>query len=193
MLDDLILRDAAIFGVGAIVGALANAPVNFLDPTTRPTPLSEIYVRPNKGKYGVGLVCVRDVPRGARICKCFPPYSKTVSMASLDSLPLGVREALHEMWDCVDDPPGKCLVPIDYDSTVPLISFINHDGRRPNCEYDASTNAIRAVRALRKGEEATVDYFAYQDETSYTYLHAAARFRPDFVRTVYPAGSAPSE
>ena len=74
----------------------------------------------------------------------------------------------------------------DYDNTVPLISFVNHDARNPNCYYDPRSNAIRAGRKLRKGEEATVDYFEYQDETSYTYLHAAAGFNKKFIETVYP-------
>lgn len=100
----------AAFAAGALVGALAKD-TGPSDPNLRPTPLSEIFVRPGKGKFGVGLICVRDVPAHARICKCFPPYSKTVSMSSLDTLPPEVREVIHEMWDCVNDPPGKCLVP----------------------------------------------------------------------------------
>ena len=69
---------------------------------------------------------------------------------------------------------------------MPLIAFVNHDARRPNCYYDDETNAIRAGRSLRKGEEATVNYFDYQDETSYTYLHAASGFDSKYIRTMYP-------
>mmetsp|Transcript_16281 Transcript_16281/g.48830 ORF Transcript_16281/g.48830 Transcript_16281/m.48830 type:complete len:118 (-) Transcript_16281:7-360(-) len=109
-------------------------------------------------------------------------------MNSLDKLAPEVRETLHEMWDCVNDPPGTCLVPIDYDSTVPLIAFVNHDSRRPNCYYDPKANAICAARNLRKGEEALVDYFEYQDETSYTYIHAKSGFSSNTILTMYPDG-----
>jgi len=174
------------FGAGAVVGSALRGGdlLSLVDPDRKPLPLSKIYVRPGRGKFGVGLVCVRDVPQGARICKCYPDFSKTVSMASLDKLEPGVRETIHEIWDCVNYPPGKCLVPTDYEAAFPIIGFINHS-RQPNCEYDYKRNAIIASRPLRKGEEATVDYFMYQEEGSYTWEHAATGFSPDYIKTVY--------
>lgn len=97
--------------IGAAVGWLARG-VDLLalfDADRRPLPLSKIYVRPGQGKYGVGLICLRDVPVGARICRCYPDYSKTVATSSLRSLPPEVRSTIHEIWDCFDDPPGELL------------------------------------------------------------------------------------
>ena len=113
LFQELSMESIVTFGAGALVGGLArgNDLRQLFDPDWRATPLSEIYVRPGKGRYGVGLICLRPVPKDARICKCFPVYSKETSIKSLDSVPLEVRETLHEMWDCFNDPPGKCLIP----------------------------------------------------------------------------------
>jgi|TARA_B110000196_G_scaffold200929_1_gene172067 hypothetical protein len=58
---------------------------------------------------------VQDTPAGACICTCNPSNSKTVPLKSLDRLPPGVRGAIHEMFDGVDDPPGTATVPTDWD------------------------------------------------------------------------------
>jgi hypothetical protein len=62
-----------------------------------------------------------------------------------------------------------------YDLAIPLVSFLNH-ADQPNCRYDATTNCIVALRWLRKGEEATVDYRAYQDRDAYVHQQAATGF-----------------
>jgi hypothetical protein len=57
---------------------------------------------------------------------------------------------------------------------------------RCSLRYDEARNAIVAARALRKGEEVTVDYFDYQQEGSYTFGHAASGFDQKYIDTVYP-------
>ena len=89
------------------------------------------------------------------------------------------------MFDGVDDPPGTAVVPTDWDQGIPLVSYINHS-LKPNCEYDPRSNGIVASRDLRPGEEATVNYYEYQDESTYSVRAARAGFKPSFVQTMYP-------
>jgi len=179
--DETLL--AALAGLG--VGALSNRLVF----STPRTPLDQIVVRLGASKYGVGLICVQDVPEGGRICGCEARYSRTVPLSSLARLPLGVRSAIHELFDCCDDTPGMCNVPLDYEQALPLISFINHSPW-PTCSYDEDSHAIVASRPMRAGDEATVDYLEYQEEHSFTYRHAKAGFPKHFAKTAFGSSSA---
>lgn len=138
--------------------------------------LRDIYVRPGVGQAGVGLICIRAVPRGTVICTCTSQHSTLVPVSEVSRLPRAVRNTVHELFDGVDTD-GMCRVPNDFDQGLPLVSFINHSSA-PNCRYDEATNTIVAARRLRRGEEATVDYLQYQYSGSYTYRYAASGFRP---------------
>ena len=108
-------------------------------------------------------------------------------VGNLATAPSLVRLTLHELFDCLDDPVGTVAVPTEYEQAIPLISFINHS-TRPNCEYDEERHAIYALRDLRAGEEATVNYFEYQTEESFTYRSAKAGFKSEAIeREVYEA------
>ena len=148
----------------------------------------QIYVRPGKGSFGVGLITIRPVPAGTPIIQdCAPKFTKVVQQRDLLSLPKEVRLTVHELFDCLDDPAGTVAVPTEYEQAIPLISFINHS-TRPNCEYDPEYHAIYSLRDLRAGEEATVNYFEYQTEESFTYRSAKAGFKSEAIeREVYEA------
>ena len=62
-------------------------------------------------------------------------------LASLDALPTAVRSAIHELYDGVDDPPGTCSIPLNYEQAIPLIPFINHS-KRPSCAYDEEARKL---------------------------------------------------
>ena len=176
----LPVNEAAAIALGGFAaGAFTNRIA--MSPKLSPAPLDQIVARPGASKYGVGLICLQDVPVGGRICGCEPVLSRTVPLASLDALPTAVRSAIHELYDGVDDPPGTCSIPLNYEQAIPLIAFINHS-KRPSCAYDEEAHAIVALRRLRAGDEATVNYFEYQDPTSFTYRHAASGFSKDFAR-----------
>jgi hypothetical protein len=73
-----------------------------------------------------------------------------------------------ELFDGYYPRKGTYQVPLEYDEAIPLVSLINHSPE-PNCYYDEDTNAIRAARRLRQGEEAVVDFMQYHDAGSFTY------------------------
>lgn len=123
----------------------------------RPKDLDKIYVRPGVGKSGVGLICIRDVPKGSRICFCSAEFSQDAYAWTLSTLPAQTRRTINELFDGFDGT-GRCLVPTNYDQCLPLVAFINHEGENPNCVYDVENNAIVSARRLRAGEEATIDY-----------------------------------
>ena len=128
------------------------------------------------------------LPAGTPIIQdCAPKFTKVVQQRDLLSLPKEVRLTVHELFDCLDDPAGTVAVPTEYEQAIPLISFINHS-TRPNCEYDPEYHAIYSLRDLRAGEEATVNYFEYQTEESFTYRSAKAGFKSEAIeREVYEA------
>jgi len=175
-------------GLGGLLGAFTLGAAVGVASRRRPDSiraLSDIWVRPGASKFGVGLISIRPVPEGTCICYCNPRYSRTVSNRELDSFLPEVRRTIHELFDGYDEPPGTCVLPTDYDQAIPLISFINHS-LRPNCEYDPRANAIVTSRPLKAGEEATINYFEYQDDVSYTSRAARAGFSPTFVYSLYP-------
>ncbi|KAJ1618638.1 hypothetical protein T492DRAFT_1091291 [Pavlovales sp. CCMP2436] len=164
-----------------IAAAVVGAPLALFGSASfvRPRSLSDIYVRPGVGRFGVGLIAVRDIQRGTRICQCESAYAKAIPRIALATLRPGVRQTIHELFDGFD-AKGNCLVPTDYEQALPLISFLNHvadgDGSGPTCTYDAATNTIVAGRRLRRGEECTVDYTKYQEKESLTHRQAASKF-----------------
>lgn len=166
------LGDPLLFGAGAVAGAAALWGAAL---TQRPPDLANIYVRPGASQHGVGLIAIRSVPTGTIICRCEAKRVRSVQRASLATLPRSVRRTIHELYDGFGTD-GTCWVPSEYDQSIPLVSFINHDGDEPNCFFDEERHAIVNWRALRAGEEATVDYFDYQEPHSWTYRHAAAGF-----------------
>ena len=181
---------ALLIAAGATAGVAASGPLTraLAGAGGASTELSEIYVRPGKGSFGVGLITIRPVPAGTPIIQdCAPKFTKVVQQRDLLSLPKEVRLTVHELFDCLDDPAGTVAVPTEYEQAIPLISFINHS-TRPNCEYDPEYHAIYSLRDLRAGEEATVNYFEYQTEESFTYRSAKAGFKSEAIeREVYEA------
>ena len=176
---------ALLIAAGASAGVAASGPLTraLAGAGGSSTELSEIYVRPGKGSFGVGLITIRPVPAGTPIIQdCAPKFTKVVQQRDLLSLPKEVRLTVHELFDCLDDPAGTVAVPTEYEQAIPLISFINHS-EEPNCVYDEPANAIVAARRLRTGEEATVDYLSYQEKGSYTWRYCKSGFRrrPFFV------------
>ena len=167
----LLHNPLVAFGAGAVAATVVRETAARLRPVPSTAVLSKIVARPGPSQYGVGLLCVQPVPAGGRVCGCEPVNSVTVPLSRLRGLPTEVRTTIHELYDGVDEPPGTCCVPTDYEQAIPLISFINHSDD-PSCAYDEEQHAILATRPLRVGDEATVDYFAYRMRlpTPYHYL-----------------------
>ena len=143
--------------------------------------LDKIYVRPGVGSYGVGLITIRDVPKGAVICAC-AALATDYPAWRFNLLPPSVRETVLTLYDGFDPEQNTYQIPQNYDQCIPLVSFINHSDE-PNCVYNENTNQIEAARRLRTGEECTVDYLKYQEPGSYTYRDCETGFRgkPFFV------------
>jgi hypothetical protein len=174
-----VMSSAGFLGIGAVMGSVlarraATPPGDLIQQ------LSSIRVRPGNSEHGVGLIVVQDVPTGGRVIGCEPVHSQTVLLSEIAHLPAEVRQTIHEMFDGVDEPPGTCTIPSAYEDAIPVISFLNHSPD-PNCAYDSDQHAIVALRRLHIGEEATVNYFSYQEPETYTYRHAAAGFSDSFV------------
>ena len=142
-----------------VMGPLALLAANYV----QQPPLGDIYVRPGVSDIqGVGLMCIRPVPKNGRICGCSAQLNGNTYLTSvrgnhLNMVHPAVGLAMLELFDGYYPRMGTFQVPLEYDEAIPLVSLINHSPQ-PNCYFDEDTNAIRAARPLRKGEEAVVDF-----------------------------------
>ena len=142
--------------------------------------LHKIYVRPGIHSGKLGLVAIRDVPANTPICKCSPFNYKKISLDLLEkhNIPDSVKKTVHELFDGYNLQNNTCTIPKDFDTSITLISFINHSDN-PTCKYDKLNHTINTINKLNKGDEATVNYFLYQLPGSYTYKHAENGFKND--------------
>ena len=130
---------------------------------------------------GVGLICIRPVPPNGRICGCSAQlrgetYLESVPGRRLNLMHPAVALAMLELFDGYYPRKGTFQCPTEYDEAIPLVSLINHSDE-PNCFYDDESNAIRAKRRLRTGEEAVVDFLQYHRyKGAFTYRDAKDGF-----------------
>lgn len=142
--------------------------------------LNKIYIRPGVHSGRLGLIAIRDIPFDTPVCNCQPHNFMTINMNLLDKykVPSSVRKTIHELFDGYNKKSNTCTIPKDYDTSISLISFINHSDQ-PNCKYNINGHTINTLRDINEGEEVTVDYLQYQNPGSYTYRHAENGFNAD--------------
>ena len=142
--------------------------------------LNDIYIRPGVHSGKLGLIAIRDIPSDTPICNCQPHNFMTINMDSLNryNVPTSVRKTIHELFDGYNEENNTCTIPKDFDTSISLISFINHNDH-PNCHYNLETHTINTNRKIDEGEEVCVNYKLYQSPGSYTYRHAELGFKDE--------------
>lgn len=129
--------------------------------------LERICVRLAPTAHGVGVVTIKPVPAGTKVCTCFAEMTRVGKdeIAHLDP-------AVRRLFTDICDSPSKgeyCFVPSNYDQHLSIAMFLNHS-KEPTAQlkdYDVVT-----LRDLGAGEEVTVDYRDYLSGDST--LHAWA-------------------
>lgn len=115
----------------------------------------EVYCRLGVSKtHGVGVFAIRSVPKGASPLRT--PVKKRevkISKEELRKLPKGVRLQLERF--CFHEK-GFYYVPSCGFNTMDLAVYLNHS-KRPNLRF-TKRGVLEAVKAIRKGEELTIDY-----------------------------------
>lgn len=108
--------------------------------------------------HGVGVVAIREIPKGARIFRGESERVVWVSREAVRRLPRAIR-ALYEDFGMVDGrwlgvPPNLNRLSVGW--------YVNH-AKMPNVAA-GDDGRFRALRRIRVGEELTADYRTFVDE-----------------------------
>lgn len=124
----------------------------------RPRPHEGVYARIGLSRiHGVGVVAIRDIPKGTWVFAGEDERVVWVSHAEVRKLPRPLRQLYEDfamLWG------QRYGVP----RTLNMLSvgwYLNHS-ERPNVEAD-DDGRFHALRRIRKGEELTADYRTFAD------------------------------
>jgi SET domain-containing protein len=122
-------------------------------------PHEGVYARIGRSRtHGVGVLAIRDIPRGTLVFRGESERIVWVSRAAVRGLPAAIR-SLYEDFGMVSGnwlavPPSLNMLSVGW--------YVNHSDR-PNVEADED-GRFRTLRRIRKGEELTADYRTFVDE-----------------------------
>lgn len=125
--------------------------------------LGEVWCRLAVTKHGVGLVAIRDIPKGVNPFKNCDPHGGVleISEQELDaaSAPAEAKELVRDFCALQD---GVFFVP-DYGiDAIDKSYFLNHSEKPNMATEDRGENFVTA-RAIKKGEELVADYGEYHE------------------------------
>jgi len=125
----------------------------------RRTPHDGVYARIGRSRiHGVGVLAIRDIPRGARLFRGEDERVVWVPVTRIRRLPVELRRLYTDFgmaWG------ARIGVP----RTLNMLSvgwYLNHSAR-PNTRCDED-GRFYALRRIRKGEELTADYRTFSDD-----------------------------
>lgn len=104
--------------------------------------------------HGVGVFAIRRITKGSRVLESpLPTRDASVPKALLRSLPVGVRRLVDAF--CEHDE-RTYLLPKSGLNVVSLYQYLNHS-KEPNIKLVSPGHYV-ALRAIKTGEELTLDY-----------------------------------
>jgi hypothetical protein len=125
--------------------------------------LNDVYCRLGVTAHGVGLVAIRDIPKGTNPLKHCDPFGDQLEVPQAE---LDASDAPEEAKDVVRDfcvlQNGVFFVPTYGIDAVDKSYFLNHS-KDPNVESPDEGQTFYAARDIKKGEELTADYDTYQE------------------------------
>ncbi|MBC7836499.1 SET domain-containing protein [Acetobacteraceae bacterium] len=131
--------------------------------------LNEVYCRLGVTKNGVGVVAIRDIPKGTNPFKnCNNDSAKIeIPQTELDahSAPESVKQLIRDFCPLEN---GAYFVPQFGIDAIDKSYFLNHS-KTPNLETPDQGDTFIAARDISQGEELTSDYNTYHDRTNDTF------------------------
>lgn len=125
--------------------------------------LKEVYCRLGVTAHGVGLVAIRDIPKGANPLKNTDPFGDQLELPKGE---LDAYDAPEEAKELVRDfcvmQGDVFFVPTYGIDAIDKSYFLNHS-KTPNMESVDEGQTFTAMREIKKGEELTADYDTYQE------------------------------
>ncbi|MDO8517955.1 MAG: SET domain-containing protein [bacterium] len=128
--------------------------------------LKDVYCRLGCTHHGVGVVAVRDIPRGADPFKNCDPHGDLLEISQEELASYPCDESVKEIVrDFCALQKGKYYVP-DYGiDAIDKSYFLNHS-KTPNLEVLNEGEDFVAARDITAGEELTADYDLYNEEAN---------------------------
>lgn len=125
--------------------------------------LHDVYCRLGVTAHGVGLLAIRDIPKGVNPLKNTDPFGDQLELSKEE---LDACDAPEEAKDMVRDfcamQRGVFFVPTYGIDAIDKSYFLNHS-KTPNLESPDEGQTFYAARDIKKGEELTADYDTYQE------------------------------
>jgi SET domain-containing protein len=123
-----------------------------------------IYCRVGPSKvHGVGVVAIRNIPKGKQLFKTFLKYQLTPvpwEMIKKNSkIDPAVKQLAYDMYPLIDGNLNLYRAGLN---AVDVGFFINHS-EHPNVTTKKDSDAFFAMRAIKKGEELFVNYHTYTE------------------------------
>ena len=122
--------------------------------------LDKVYVRIGKGRYGVGVIAIRDIPKG------IDPFYDDTTAKYLSITPEEVKDQPSEIKKLIKDfcplQDGKYYVPYHGMNSISVAYYLNHSKKSNMVAVDMA-DSFKTSRNIKKGEELTVDYETYDD------------------------------
>jgi SET domain-containing protein len=146
----------------------------------RRPPHDGVYARIGRSRiHGVGVLAIRDIPRGTRLFRGEDERVVWVRLARIRRLPVELRRLYTDFGMAWGQRIG---VP----RTLNMLSvgwYLNHSAR-PNTRCDED-GRFYALRRIRKGEELTADYRTFSDD-DLTFRSMSDRRRKRPARSAHP-------
>lgn len=125
--------------------------------------LARVYTRLGKGKNGVGVIAIRDIPKGVDPFKNCDPFGGVIRVSESElatsKAPRGVRTLVKDFCALQN---GYYYVP-DYGiDAMDKSYYLNHSGR-PNMRPVRGGESFVTTRKIKKGEELVSNYDEYTE------------------------------
>ncbi len=125
--------------------------------------LRDVYCRLGVTKHGVGVIAIRDMPKGTDPFKNSDPHGSVLKIPKNE---LDEFDAPEKAKDLVRDfcalQNDIYFVP-DYGiDAIPKFYFLNHS-KQPNMTTPDKGETFLAARDIKEGEELTADYDTYHE------------------------------
>lgn len=126
--------------------------------------LGDVYCRLAPVKHGVGVVAIRDIPKGTDPFKNCDPFGDVIKISAKELEASGApREAIRMVRDYCVRQDGIYFVPNYSIDAIDKSYFLNHSKNFNLVTPDGGETFV-AKRKIEKGEELTVDYDTYDHD-----------------------------
>jgi len=128
--------------------------------------LDEVWCRLAVTKHGVGVVAIRDIPKGVNPFKNCDPHGDVLEIAEAElDASTAPKEAKQLVRDFCALQDGVYFVP-DYGiDAIDKSYFLNHS-EKPNMVARDRGEVFVTARRIKKGEELVADYGEYHEHVN---------------------------